>query len=70
MTLETTLTYLVALAVPLWLLVEQVVSRRQSRGERPAQPNPGVPHAAQDSKAPNVASRAEPVTPDLRRKTA
>jgi hypothetical protein len=67
---EATLTYLVALAVPLWLLVEQIVSRRGSRSERPAQSNAVVPPEAQDSKAPNLATHAKPVTPELRRKAA
>ena len=70
MTLEATLTYLVALAVPLWLLVEQVVSRRRSRSERPARPQFVDPHEATDGKAPEGASHADSVAPELRRKAA
>jgi hypothetical protein len=36
MTLETALTYLVAVAVPVWLLVEQILTWRQAAREREA----------------------------------
>ena len=70
MTLEATLTYLVALAVPVWLLVEQIVSHRRSRGERPAQPQFLDPHEATGGKAPEGVSHADSVTPEFRRKAA
>lgn len=67
MTLEATLTYLVALAVPVWLLVEHLVSRRRSR---PAEP-PRRGHSAEpEPEAARAGSAEAPVTGDLRRKAA
>ena len=71
MTLEATLTYLVALAVPVWLLVEQIVSRRRSSGEGAAQPRPADSRAATDGKARKAAAPpAASVTPGLGQKAA
>ena len=75
MSLEAALTYLVALAVPVWLLVEQIVSRRRSRDEQAVQPEsrerkatePGEPT---ESETPRPAYRADSVSGGIRRKAA
>jgi hypothetical protein len=66
MTLEAALTYLVAVAVPVWLLVEQVISWRQAR-ERDAKSPAllGAPRVERD----RVAAPASPLV-GLHRKAA
>ena len=51
MELETAMSYLVALALPLWLLVEQLIHLRTS--DRKAPPNPAA-RAAQKVPAPSL----------------
>ena len=71
MTLEATLTYLVALAVPIWLLVEQIVSHRRLRGEQAEQPQPRELHKAVEPEAPKAAGSApDPVPAGFQRKAA
>lgn len=66
MTLEETLTYLVALAVPVWLLVEQIIVRRRARGEREALRRGAELPTPAELEAPNGSS-PDPVTGGLRR---
>jgi hypothetical protein len=52
MTLETALTYLVAVAVPVWLLVEQILSWRQAKERKAQAASAAVSEAASVRKAP------------------
>jgi hypothetical protein len=69
MSLEATLTYVVALAVPVWLVVEQIVARRRSHREEVA-PEPSEHRTATEPEAPKVASSVDAVSGELRRKAA
>ena len=64
MNLEATLTYVVALAVPVWLVVEQIVSARRSRRQE------AVPPARRAVAEPAAASHADSASGELRRKAA
>ena len=71
MSLETTLTYVVAVAVPVWLLVEQLVSRRRTRGEAAAQPPEPREHGEMaEPEATPVTSRRDSVSGGMRRRAA
>jgi hypothetical protein len=75
MSLEAALTYLVALAVPVWLLVEQLVLRRRSHGEKAAakeaaRPEPREPGKAAVPEAATLAARKDSVSGGMRRRAA
>jgi len=70
MTLEATLTYLVALAVPLWLLIEYLVSRRRSRPAEPSQRGHREPAERGSLKAASPEAPEPSIARDLRRKAA
>jgi hypothetical protein len=70
MDLEARLTYLVAVAVPVWLLVEQLVSRRRSRDGEAVQPDAREPRVTSEAEAGRVAPRADSASGKLRRRAA
>ena len=71
MSLEATLTYVVAVAVPVWLLVEQFVSRRRTHGEKAAQqPEPCEHREAGEPEATTGVSRKDSVSGGMRRRAA
>jgi len=71
MSLEATLTYVVAVAVPVWLLVEQLVSRRRTHGEEAVQqPEPCEHREAAEPEATTVTSRRNSASGGMRRRAA
>ena len=70
MTLESALTYLVALALPVWLVVEQVMILRGRAKRQGAQAESGRDPAVAPSRAAEPGSGIVMTAPDLGRKAA
>ena len=70
MTLESALTYLVAVGLPVWLVVEQVMIRRGKAERQGAQPEAAARPRGPSSRAAEPRAGAVTPTPELTRKAA